>query len=333
MMNRITLPIAACTIFSFVATSCLSLHRSEGVMAQSQEELQEKMCAKTRLLPASQAKAIVDLQKEVKDKDKSLKDVDSAMKDKFQFPKSCFPYYEPVDGCSAPDSWKLKKWNGVFESACNKHDICYTTPGNTKELCDHQMLRNMLEICTHTSDFPSQKERKDCESSAEGYYDGLDMNPLLRVSHAYNTAQDQERKYIKSVYDWLNSDLTGKWEAQASNNRWQMQVTWNSRENRYEGVLTKQGQLSQYVGFSINELVWTATMVDKDKMTVQQEYRAGSNGVSTRSQWVSGVINLKQNPAPSEYALNALVRDSSVFRLQDQYPDWGWIFGSPGVSK
>ena len=93
--------------------------------------------------------------------------------------------------------------------------------------------------------------------------------------------------------------FVGTWEAQVPDNRWQMKVTWNSQANRYEGTLTKQGQASQYVGFSIGELAWTATIIDEHSMNVQQKYRWGSNGVSNKFQWVSGVVDLDQSTANS----------------------------------
>jgi hypothetical protein len=74
-----------------------------------------------------------------------------------------------------------------------------------------------------------------------------------------------------------------------------MQVNWNSKLNRYEGILVKQGQLSQEIGFSIGELCWTATLVNEHRMDVHQKWRWGSNGVSTRVEWRSGVVDLDQS--------------------------------------
>lgn len=89
--------------------------------------------------------------------------------------------------------------------------------------------------------------------------------------------------------------FVGTWEAQVPDNRWQMKVTWNSQANRYEGTLTKQGQRSLYGGFSLGELCWTATVFDEHTMNVQQKYRWGSNGVSTRFEWRSGVVDLDKS--------------------------------------
>ena len=89
--------------------------------------------------------------------------------------------------------------------------------------------------------------------------------------------------------------FVGTWEAQVPDNRWQMKVTWNSQANRYEGTLAKQGQRSLYAGFSLGELCWTATVFDEHTMNVQQKYRWGSNGVSTRFEWGSGVVDLDRS--------------------------------------
>ncbi len=89
--------------------------------------------------------------------------------------------------------------------------------------------------------------------------------------------------------------FVGTWEAQLPDNRFLMKVTWNSQANQYEGTLAKQGQLSLYVGFSLGELFWTATLFDEHTMNVQTKYRQGSNGVSTGFQWHSGVVDLDQS--------------------------------------
>lgn len=95
--------------------------------------------------------------------------------------------------------------------------------------------------------------------------------------------------------------LVGTWEAQITDNQYQMQVTWNSAANRYEGILTKQGQASQYVGFSIGELVWTATVSydSNNNVSIQasQKYRWGSNGVSSGFQWFNHIVNLNASTA------------------------------------
>lgn len=187
MLNRITSSIATCTIFGFIATFCPPLYGTDRVMAQSprvQDELSK-------------------LRSEVSKRGKSPEDVNRAMRDKF--PNSSFPYYEPANGCSTPKgiSWGWGN-NDLFKSACDNHDICYTTPGNPKGYCDRKMLSEMFKICENGSFL--------CKSWARDYYSAVNLG----AQDAYDTAQKQEGEYIKSVYAWLNSmynriDLTGNW--------------------------------------------------------------------------------------------------------------------------
>ena len=188
-MNRTTSPIAACTIFSFVATFCLSMYGVERVMAQSQNEISK-------------------LQAKVREKDESPKDVDGAMSGKFS--KTSFPYYEPPDGCSTPFPGGIAwGWgnNELFKRACDNHDICYTTPGNPKPYCDEKFLSDMLRICETGSYL--------CNSWARDYYTGV----VAGAQSAYDTAQRQETEYIRDVYSWLNTStkpdvsLAGTWQS------------------------------------------------------------------------------------------------------------------------
>ena len=63
--------------------------------------------------------------------------------------------------------------------------------------------------------------------------------------------------------------------------------------NQYEGKLKKQGVISQLVGFSIDELVWTASpTTNTQQLKEQQKWRYGSNGVSIGFYWREGVVYL-----------------------------------------
>ena len=134
------------------------------------------------------------LQSEVFKRGKSPEDVNRAMSDKF--PNSSFPYYEPANGCSTPKgiSWGWGN-NDLFKSACDNHDICYTTPGNPKGYCDKKMLSEMFKICENGSSL--------CKSWAQDYYSAVNLG----AQGAYDTAQKQEREYIKAVYAWLSRNL------------------------------------------------------------------------------------------------------------------------------
>jgi hypothetical protein len=103
--------------------------------------------------------------------------------------------------------------------------------------------------------------------------------------------------------------LIGMWEAQLPNNAYHMKVSWNEGLQRYEGVLIKNGYLSQSVGFSLGELVWTGTLTDnQSKLIEQQKGRWGVNGVSTGFQWSNGTINLDSSSS------NELVTSTARFR-------------------
>lgn len=90
-------------------------------------------------------------------------------------------------------------------------------------------------------------------------------------------------------------NLLGVWESQQVQNQWQMEVRWDPQENRYKGIIIKQGGGSEYVGFSNNELVWSATALNVGELAVKQKYRWGSNGISTGIEWVDGTVTLNQD--------------------------------------
>lgn len=90
--------------------------------------------------------------------------------------------------------------------------------------------------------------------------------------------------------------LVGEWEAQIPDNAYHVQVTWNEEKNRYEGILTKQGRVSQNVGFSLGELVWKGTPTDNMNVIIeQQKLRWGKNGVSTKYEWLNGTMYLDRS--------------------------------------
>jgi len=164
------------------------------------------------------------------------------MRDKF--PNSSFPYYEPANGCSTPKgiSWGWGN-NDLFKSACDNHDICYTTPGNPKGYCDRKMLSEMFKICEGGSLL--------CKSWARDYYSAVNLG----AQGAYDTAQKQEGEYIKSVHTWLNSlsdntqpkqkvDLTGAWIG--------------------KGYSCEQGGLSEQVEITIKGNYLTAKKITGD---------------------------------------------------------------------
>ncbi len=80
--------------------------------------------------------------------------------------------------------------------------------------------------------------------------------------------------------------LVGSWESLAPRNAFQMRVTWNESLRRYEGALIVEGVASAAVGFPLGEVCWLATPApDGSSAAVQEEWRSGANGMTTRSQW------------------------------------------------
>jgi Group XII secretory phospholipase A2 precursor (PLA2G12) len=175
MLNRTTSPIAKCLSFGCIAVFSSTLFRIESSFAQA--------------LPVQFD--ISKLKSDVSKKGKSSEDVNRAMKS--NFPQSAFPYYEGPNGCSnSPDSNWLNSGTG-FKPACNTHDICYTTVGNTKDMCDQNFKNDMDRICATGTPVTG------CSASARLYYNAV----VSFGGDAYKTAQSQQRKYITSIYAWL----------------------------------------------------------------------------------------------------------------------------------
>lgn len=65
----------------------------------------------------------------------------------------CIRRTYPPDGCSFPESMRTQvsdHYNEKFRSACDGHDICYATDGQTKGACDTAFLEDMAGICGTT---------------------------------------------------------------------------------------------------------------------------------------------------------------------------------------
>lgn len=118
------------------------------------------------------------------------------------------------------------------------------------------------------------------------------MTSTLLLKTTTNTSERENENAFHPVIDYL----LGTWKSQIKNNHFEMTVTWNEKENRYEGVLTKQGELSQYAGFSFGELFWTATPTDNpDEIEQQVKYRTGNNGVPISYEWRKGLVDLSRS--------------------------------------
>lgn len=88
----------------------------------------------------------------------------------------------------------------------------------------------------------------------------------------------------------------GKWQAMKANNAYILEVTWNNDSELYEGILIKNGEMSEYVGFQVGELVWKATPDSQSETIIEEHlYRSGVNGVSSGAFWNKGQIYLDKS--------------------------------------
>jgi len=102
--------------------------------------------------------------------------------------------------------------------------------------------------------------------------------------------------------------LPGLWISMDPDNQFQMQVTWNAGNRRFEGILVANGRTSARVGFSIGELIWVGTpTTNPDLVNEQQMYRVSFFGMSSPS-WLQGTINLNNSNR------NVLVTNWARFR-------------------
>ncbi|MDX8405743.1 MAG: hypothetical protein R8K50_06270 [Mariprofundus sp.] len=90
--------------------------------------------------------------------------------------------------------------------------------------------------------------------------------------------------------------LVGTWECQVADNHYQMRVTDVESDNKYIGVLTRQGKTSQDVGFSIGEHVWTARPLDNwTDVVTDQEWRWGKGGITEGRKWKASGLDLSRS--------------------------------------
>jgi len=102
--------------------------------------------------------------------------------------------------------------------------------------------------------------------------------------------------------------LPGVWICLDSSNQFQMSVSWNAANRRFEGILTANGRQSGRVGFSVGELIWIGTPTSNpDLVAEQQMYRTLFFGMSSPS-WLQGTINLNNS------SRNELVTNYARFR-------------------
>ncbi len=96
-----------------------------------------------------------------------------------------------ADGCSIPVKGVKDVFNTVFHGACNLHDVCYSTPGNTKEECDKWLYQNMIETCTLPG--AGSVGMQACTAAALSIYEGV----ALGGQESY----DNDQKWAKKNCD------------------------------------------------------------------------------------------------------------------------------------
>ncbi|QBG36407.1 phospholipase A2 [Litorilituus sediminis] len=86
------------------------------------------------------------------------------------------------NGCSSGGAGGM--WDSVFISACNGHDLCYTTVNSDKGACDLNFQVDMQAICL--SDYSHPTDQTVCMNFANEYYSMVDLVP---ASLFYEPAQ------------------------------------------------------------------------------------------------------------------------------------------------
>jgi uncharacterized RDD family membrane protein YckC len=125
-------------------------------------------------------------------------------------------------------------------------------------------------------------------SKSANDYSGVAIQPSKEPSHSDSAAR--LRPYALQF-----AFLIGEWESQTPGNHYRMRVAWDSPSKQFRGYLTKQGQVSENVGFQLGELVWTAVPRGERMFTEQQKWRYGANRLPTDYQWRNGNFDVERS--------------------------------------
>jgi hypothetical protein len=87
-----------------------------------------------------------------------------------------------------------------------------------------------------------------------------------------------------------------------------MRVDWDSTNKQFRGYLTKQGQVSENVGFRLGELVWTAEPSGEHMFIERQELRSGANRTSSDYVWRNGNFDVERSSHDSLISSQEFVR-------------------------
>lgn len=186
--------------FSF--TEKVGSNRTEWVGTISQELDQSRRMVVTRIsgietcnnqatLPFTFVREDVAQNTAASKKEPTQKDIDEALKTR-GFPASNYPYYEAPNGCSnSPDSNWFNSGTG-FKPACDDHDRCYATVGQSKDACDDKFKDDMDKICATGTPVIG------CNTAASLYHGAV----IEKATCAYAIAQVEARKYQDKVEEF-----------------------------------------------------------------------------------------------------------------------------------
>ncbi|MBT8420826.1 MAG: hypothetical protein KJO08_08210 [Gammaproteobacteria bacterium] len=81
----------------------------------------------------------------------------------------CCPtqWKERPDGCSVPVDVPVLRGE-FFRQACDAHDLCYSSPGHSRQVCDDWFLDHMLTLCADDADY-----EQICVGEAIAFYVGV----------------------------------------------------------------------------------------------------------------------------------------------------------------
>ncbi len=105
------------------------------------------------------------------------------------------PAFAQTSGCGTGSSWYLLRTLTPvsvqqFNPACQEHDACYDTFGESKQDCDNQFRKRMLGICARDHKTIVQKPLQiQCNNRANAFYQGV----VKGGQEAYNTSQAKAR--------------------------------------------------------------------------------------------------------------------------------------------
>ena len=138
-------------------------------------------------------------------------------------------------------------------------------------------------------------------SKSANSYSGVAIQPSKEPSHPDSAAQ--LRPYPSQF-----AFLIGEWESQTPGNHYRMRVAWDTPNKQFRGYLTKQGQMSENVGFQLGELVWTAVPSGERMFTEQQKWRYGANRIPSDYQWRNGTFDVERSSPDHLVSLQEFMR-------------------------